>query len=95
MVPCADYARSMRYSWQLLWTCIVSALFNVWSRLIGIYLLWRLWRGWVCSIRNTRSHEGHNRRIEPRGRSTYARICFDEYGERAFAADHVSLYIME
>ncbi len=46
-------------------------------------------------VRHEEYGEGQVLRIEPRGRSTYVRIRFDEYGERAFAADHVSLYIMD
>jgi DNA helicase-2/ATP-dependent DNA helicase PcrA len=46
-------------------------------------------------VRHEEYGEGQVLRIEPRGRSTYVRIRFDEFGERAFAADHVSLYIMD
>jgi DNA helicase-2/ATP-dependent DNA helicase PcrA len=46
-------------------------------------------------VRHEEYGEGQVLRIEPRGRATYVRIRFDDYGERAFAADHVSLYIME
>jgi len=46
-------------------------------------------------VRHEEYGEGQVLRIEPRGRSLYVRIRFNDYGERAFAAEHVSLYIME
>jgi len=39
--------------------------------------------------------EGQVLCLEPRGRSVYIRIQFEEFGERAFALEHVPLYIVE
>ncbi len=39
--------------------------------------------------------EGQVLYLEPRGRSTYIRILFSEFGERSFALEHVPLYIVE
>ena len=39
--------------------------------------------------------EGEVLCLEPRGRSTYIRIQFQDFGERSFALEHVPLYIVE
>lgn len=46
-------------------------------------------------VRHDEYGEGEVVGLEPRGRSLYVRIYFGEYGERSFACEHVSLYVME
>ncbi len=46
-------------------------------------------------VRHEEYGEGEVVGLEPRGRSLYVRIYFGDYGERAFACEHVSLYVMD
>jgi DNA helicase-2/ATP-dependent DNA helicase PcrA len=46
-------------------------------------------------VRHEEYGEGQVVGFDSRGRSSYVRICFVEHGERAFATDHVTLYVMD
>ncbi|MFQ5411025.1 MAG: ATP-dependent helicase [Phycisphaerae bacterium] len=46
-------------------------------------------------VRHDEYGDGRVVRLEPRGRTIYIRINFQEHGERSFALEHVPLYILE
>lgn len=46
-------------------------------------------------VRHPEYGDGEVLKLEPRGRTTYIRIHFTDHGERAFALDHVPLYVMD
>ena len=46
-------------------------------------------------VRHEEYGDGEVVALEPRGRSVYVRIHFNDYGERSFAMEHVSLIVMD
>ena len=72
-------------------------LAEIFDRRTGVNPLWTPpWPSVEPSTYDPRRHpeygEGEVVRIEPRGHSAYIRIHFPDFGERAFALEHVTLY---